>query len=485
MVYQKSGMESTVMKTTLKLTILLSIFLALIPNCERKPEPDALLRIDSQYITIDKFYETIPKAKFHIFPEEVKKEKIMDFAKEQLLLYDAYKKGYHRKKEISEKVRNFRKNKLTEIYFNGTILDSVITEEYLLKQYGELLDARGENNVQPYYELREKLLSKAIDDSLQTLQRKSEEKIENLIQKYNVNINLDAVNKLASAYRVNRSKIINEKRQGVSPSVVLESINSNEVLISYNGKDYDKKWFTKQIKNHPASTQVNIGNSEELSNFILSIALNEIILMEAYKTGLDKNEEFLHSVENYQNRLILNNYERYEISEKIDRSENNLAKFFEKNKNELYLTLPTAEVQEIYLTDSILAERVLEFALSGENFDSLAERYTERFKDKNGYLGFISENMYGGIGRVALQLPEGTVYDKLIPSGMGFSIIRTLGKKEATFKPFNSVKNRVAIDYSNAMKRKLEADLYEDLKKKYKLKIYWKSLENKELVELE
>lgn len=473
------------MKKTFKLAILLSIFLPLVPNCEHKPESDSLLRIDSQYITADKFYETIPKARFYISPDEVKKEKIIDFAKEQLVLYDAYKKGYHRKKEISERVHNFKNNKLIEMYFNRTVLDSVIPEEYLLIQYKRLLDARGENNLQPYYELREKLLSKAIDDSLKTLQNKSEEKIEYLKQKYQIKINTDAINKLTSAYHVNRSKIINEKNEGVSPSAVLENINFNEVLISYNGKDLDKRWLTEQIKNHPASTQVNISSSEDLSNFILSVVLNEAIIIEAYKMGLDKDEDLLHSVENYQNRLILSNYETHEISEKIDLSENNLLKFYEDNKNELYITPPTAEVQEIYLTDSSLAERVLELALNGEDFDSLAERYTERFKDKNGYLGFISENMYGGIGRVATQLPEETVYNKLIPSGHGFSIIRSFDKKEATVKPFDSVKNSVVLDYIDTMERKLKADLYQDLKKKYKLKIYWESLKNEELVEIE
>ena len=124
---------------------------------------------------------------------------------------------------------------------------------------------------------------------------------------------------------------------------------------------------------------------------------------------------------------------------------------------------------------------VLKSVLSGWNFDYFASTYNERkkTKDKNGKLGFITSKQYGNIGKIALTMDAGTVYNELIPSKNGSSIIKVLNKQPARIKPYNSVKSKVRSDYRRITRLRLDSDLYNKLKSKYNLNIYWDSLNMK------
>jgi len=558
---------------------LAAFFLLIFSQCGHKPEPDALLKIESKYISVDKFYKSIPPRRFVNLTSVQKRDKVQSFAKKELMKYDAFKKGYYKRDDVVEKFNNYKPETLRRFYLDRTILDSIITEkmlidlyknfgvevkashilipmdnkagslesskdkaykkamevyklavsgtpfEELVKKYsadkktsetGDLgyfswgrmdpefqktafsmkvgqisepvlthfgyhiikVTDRRNKDIPPYKEIRENLKRRLIRSHSQELQNSYMSLVEKTKKDYNVTLHEDAINRLIISSNKNKKKLAGEKNKKISPIIVLKSLPSNEVLISYKKTSFDKKMLLEHLEKSPNNIPPNFSTASALSNFLINTVLVDIFYQKALKMGLDKDREFISAFDNYKNQVVLNKYKHSEISDKVVFNEEVIKNFYEENKNNLYMSPRTTEVHEIYLKYEDLAKNILSHALKGENFDSLSSKYTTRFtkKPNKGYLGFITDKQYGNIGKIAQTLEPGTVYHELIPSGKGFSIIKVLDKHPSGPKPFESVKSKVRSDYSRTERSRIESELFKNLQNKYNLKIYWKTV---------
>jgi len=298
--------------------------------------------------------------------------------------------------------------------------------------------------------------------------------LEDLRFKYEYTPKPENISRLCGLYN-QMQDTLRKQAKPHDPLSVFESISENIILATYTNVTVDKKTFLSELSRQPKRIPPDISNPEVLSMILQSVTEQQLLLLEARNYGINKDREYDSQLKSFTNDVLLGVYRNEMITQKVKPDDHELQKYYQSNQSR-YLEPASAEVQEIYLADQSKAEKVLEMALSGENFDSLASRYTERYRNKPrfGYLGLINHSKYGDIGKTAVTLDSGVVHGALIPSGKGFAIIRILSRKSETIKPFD--RNRVLSDYSRVEQKRVEEKLTLRLKRKYHVKIYWDTI---------
>ena len=213
-----------------------------------------------------------------------------------------------------------------------------------------------------------------------------------------------------------------------------------------------------------------------LTTFLEEDVVNDLIYQKALRMKLDTTKEFSSRYEKFFRTILIKEYRTNEIVNSVSPDDSSLFLFYQKHKDSLYMEPPKAEVRVIIVSSEPLAKEILKKALAGENFEKLAEKYTEIFKSQKGYLGYISDKQYLNLGKIAMQTPPGKVYSKLIPYGKSFAILKVYQKKEASPYPFQEVKSKVKADYLEQTRKKLEENIFNSLSEKFKLKIHWEKL---------
>src|SRR6056297_3102011 len=106
----------------MKRLLILSLSLLMLFSCTKKPTTDTLLKLDGKYYTLLDFFEDTSKDKFIKFPDNVKKNRINEWAKNEMFFIEA-EKVYEDDKDVNSKIKTNYKNRLITNYLNTTILD--------------------------------------------------------------------------------------------------------------------------------------------------------------------------------------------------------------------------------------------------------------------------------------------------------------------------------------------------------------------------
>jgi len=454
-----------------KLKYFLLFFFIFVFSCENI-DTQNFLKINRSWFTLEEFYEFIPRHRFKPLSFEEKHTEINAFIDCCLMIHDAIKNNYHKAPDFQRKMDYYRAELLYNTYFDRTILDTIITRNRLLVQFAHLSPG-----LQDYYTFEEYmpvLRKKLLKFYRKEIQQSYEHYIENMINDLDFKLFDSTIVDLSLEY----SKLYRDNNS--TPITILRNINYKPAIYSINGKFFYMRDILKIMEKYQYNIPKNLFSAHILKSTIKTIALNNIIIDNSLRLNLQKDPDFKRKYNNRRNTLLYKTYKKREILEKISISDDSLKQFYEDNKYSLYMTSPLFEVQEIFIKDSIKAERILERAQKTSDFISLSNKTTERFRDRpnKGYLGFISEKQYGSIGKRAKNTPARTVFPKIIPSGKGYSIIKVLSVKESIPLSFNKIKARIITDYKQNQYKVIEAELIKTLRHKYSYEINLNLLEN-------
>lgn len=214
---------------------------------------------------------------------------------------------------------------------------------------------------------------------------------------------------------------------------------------------------------------------------LINEAVNSVgaeMLLTREASQLDKRDsQFASLMDDYKNGIYIFKLQDEEIWGKIKLDSLKLVEYYEKNK-EKYRWNNRVAFSEIYATNDSLINRYYDMLTKGENFDSLAKKFTERsgFREKAGAFQLMDTNA-SLLATKANELSVPGSYTKPFKSGTGFSIVRLNSKDAARLKSFEEAKAEVSGAYQESESKRLEDEYISSLKNLYKPVTHYDKLE--------
>jgi len=217
-----------------------------------------------------------------------------------------------------------------------------------------------------------------------------------------------------------------------------------------------------------------------LDNIVTRIS-EDLLLAEAVEYLPEKYPQFAELMEEYKNGILIFKLQEEEVWNKIHIDEEKLRTYWEANK-ERYQWPDRVEYAEIFVRSDSIAQEIYRMLKAGEEFDSLAAKYTERpgYKDRYGYHG-IKPILDNALSQKANQLKEGE-FSEPFQNTNGYSIVKLIKKHPADLKKFEEALPEVSGAVQEIESKRLENDYLEFLKSNYKPRIYYDKL-NKTFVD--
>lgn len=184
------------------------------------------------------------------------------------------------------------------------------------------------------------------------------------------------------------------------------------------------------------------------------------------KELLPKYPDFETMMQDYQNGIILFELENQRVWSKAVPDSAGVRKYYEEHKSK-FLFPERVDVSEIFVLSDSLAKQIYKRIMAGENFDSLAKKYTERpgFKDKAGRWGLLqkdeNEISKRAFNFVAEEIKEPFRFQA------GYSIVRMNKRVPAMQKTFEEARQEAGSQYQEAKSQELRKTWVEGLRKKY------------------
>lgn len=222
-----------------------------------------------------------------------------------------------------------------------------------------------------------------------------------------------------------------------------------------------------------------IYNSEsEFKKALEEYIPNDSLKLEwGYRHHYDKNSEVHKKVRTNKELFMIQERERRVVDSLYSEpTEKDLIDYYHTHRSE-YVLPAKYKVQEIWVNTPELAERILERARSGADFDSLADKFNQRAlsKYKSGHIGYITDEQHGKIGQRAAEMKIGEIAGP-IPIQGNYIIIQVLDIKPAIPKTFEQSKSEIKLDIRSSLRDQIKKNWLNSLHDKYTVLKYESNL---------
>lgn len=253
----------------------------------------------------------------------------------------------------------------------------------------------------------------------------------------------------------------------------LEKLNDLPIF-SFKGKSYSIKEIMDIIKNKKENSHKKM-TANFLANEIDNIS-NEIVLQLEASRLEDINPQFADLMREYKKGILVFKIQQEEVWNKIKIDSVELQKYFNNNRKK-YMLPDRVDFTEIFTRSDSLIKHYAELIKQGENFDTLAAKYTERskYKEKGGNWG-LREAKLNDLSEKAFSLDKPGDISDIYKNFGGYSIVRLNVKDPAREKTFEEAKNEVTAAYQELQAHNLENEYLRKLEKKYEPVIYKENL---------
>ncbi|MGE5497018.1 MAG: peptidylprolyl isomerase [Syntrophothermus sp.] len=292
--------------------------------------------------------------------------------------------------------------------------------------------------------------------------------VEKLKKSYDFQVNnntVDMIDKNADTTKVGQMYLDSKLRSTVK----------DQVLYTWNGgKCIVDSFFTK-IAAMPEFSEKKI-SGQLVIDALKKVSETQVLDLEV-KSLDQKDPQFAALMDDYRNGIYIFKLQEDEIWGKIKLDSVKLAEFWEGNKAK-YTWPDRVEFSEIFANEDSSIQKYFKMLKAGENFDSLAAKYTERpgFKEKAGKYGLVDIKS-GQLAEEANKLTKPGEYSAPFPNANGYSIVRLISKDGARQKTFEEARAEVSGQFQEEESKRLEKEYIDSLKGTYKPVSHYEELE--------
>ncbi len=235
--------------------------------------------------------------------------------------------------------------------------------------------------------------------------------------------------------------------------------------------------FEHELGSLPEYTQKRMETAEQKQKHLDKMIDEILLLQEAKKRELDRDEEIQGKVERYRRRLITEKLYREVASERSKVGEEEILSYYQEHKDrfrqkerirarQILILLPKNAGPDKEKEAQAKADEALAKAKAGEDFATLAKQYSEGpAASRGGDLGFFSRGrMVPEFEEIAFSLKEVGDTSDLVRTKFGFHIIQLTGRQPAQELAVEDVKDRIVRQLESAKRREIRQSLSEELR---------------------
>lgn len=246
--------------------------------------------------------------------------------------------------------------------------------------------------------------------------------------------------------------------------------NNNKLLAEVNGK----KIYSNDVYSFMSSIEggARFQNEEGIKVLADEMVNQEILLIDAYKTGIDKDQEFQKELKIVEENM-LKNYAMHKIFEEVDASDEELKAYYENNK-ELISPKITYTASHILLDNEKKAVEVLEEIENGLEFHEAAKKYSkDPSAESGGALGTFPKGVMVPEFQEGLEKLSVGEISKPIKSQFGYHIIKLDNINNEETKKFEEVKEQVYQMYIMVKRQEKYLEKLNKVSKDVEVKKYY------------
>ena len=246
--------------------------------------------------------------------------------------------------------------------------------------------------------------------------------------------------------------------------------NNNKLLAEVNGK----KIYSDDVYNFMSNIEggARFQNEEGIKVLTDEMVNQEILLVDAYKMGIDKDEEFQKELKVVEENM-LKNYAMHKIFEQVDASDDELRNYYENNK-EVISPSTTYTASHILLDDENKALEVYEEIEKGLGFEDAAKKYSKDPSAANGgQLGTFPKGVMVKEFQDGLEALEVGEISKPVKSQFGYHLIKLDNINDEKAQDFEEVKDQVYQMYIMVKRQEKYLEKLNQVSKDIEVKKYY------------
>jgi len=249
----------------------------------------------------------------------------------------------------------------------------------------------------------------------------------------------------------------------------------NIVLATYDyGKVTLKDWFDALCELSPPSRPRDLNTLMGVERLLDRASRTPILVSEAKLLGLDKDENLIKQVKEYEDGILLNKTRSEKIKDiKGPIAEEQIVAYFNKNK-ETFGTQKTLRIDQIWCQDLKTARKVKAELDNGKDFESVRQTYSlgkksNPFDTNPGSEGMFFKDLWKGDPNEVVGPVKGFFHS----DGVKWRIVKILEKTPGKIKEYSiDMKNMIESKMLDKRRNEALSEYRKELLAKYSYEIY-------------
>lgn len=254
-----------------------------------------------------------------------------------------------------------------------------------------------------------------------------------------------------------------------------------KVVAQINGREIRDDEFKMRFSRLSPSLKSKYSDEKGKREFLEEIVKRELLLQEAKKAGIEKDQVLLDRIEEMRERLILNEFLQREVEGKLVTTDKELEDYYNLHKEE-FKSPDEAKISHILVKNEEDAKAVIKRLRKGSDFAKMAREISIDMatKDSGGEMGVIQKGKFHPqLDSVIFSANEGEISDP-VKTERGYHIIKVQKKIPGLPLSFNDAKNILSQRYQIEKRSKVFEDLFARLKSKANITISDENLKRTE-----
>lgn len=245
----------------------------------------------------------------------------------------------------------------------------------------------------------------------------------------------------------------------------------NKVLAMVDGQEIMDSDLDRIIERYPTERKIYFETMQGREHLLEQKVAFTIFGKYAREQGLDKQEEFIHKINDISEQILTQQI-LGELFQEIEVTEEQVKDYFQEHQDK-FVQEETVQVKHILVEEQQKAQEILEQLKDGElSFEEAAEKYSIcPSKERGGDLGYFKRGMMvKEFEAVAFELPLNEL-SPLVKTQYGYHIMVVTDKTEKQLMKFEEVKDNLTSQLISESQQKIYEKKIEELKEKYKVVI--------------